>query len=170
MNKPNNKRKKDSQHRIESAFVKLLQKNELSQIRVTDICKIANVNRTTFYANYADIYALAEAVQKHLEEDVVQIFSATQRHDFLQLFYHIKDNQLLYKTYFKLFSTPPVHILGYDLQEAYSYFGNQNIEYHLEFFANGLNAILKKWLNNNCKESPEEIYSIIKAEYQHRHS
>ena len=30
----------------------------------------------------------------------------------------------------------------------------------------GLNAVVKKWLNNDCKESPEEIDAIIKSEYQ----
>jgi len=171
MNTPNNKRRKDSQHRIESAFVKLLQKYEITQIRVTDICKLANVNRTTFYANYADIYALAESVQRHLEEDVFDIINGTatsQEYHFLNFFYHVKENQLLYKTYFKLLTSTPTHTFGYNLHEANIYYNNQYIEYHIAFFANGLTAILKKWLTNNCKETPEEIYSIIQTEYQHR--
>jgi hypothetical protein len=29
----------------------------------------------------------------------------------------------------------------------------------------GLNAVIKKWLENDCQETPEEINQIIKDEY-----
>ena len=64
MNKPNNMRRRASRDRIATAFVRLLQDRELSSLSVTEICKTADVNRTTFYANYMDIYDLADAVQK----------------------------------------------------------------------------------------------------------
>lgn len=48
MNKANNKRKKASQMKIEKIFVELIQEKELNQISVTDICKLAKINRTTF--------------------------------------------------------------------------------------------------------------------------
>ena len=67
MNIPNNRRRKASRDRIETAFVRLLQDRELSQLSVTEICKAADVNRTTFYANYLDIYDLADAVQKAID-------------------------------------------------------------------------------------------------------
>ena len=66
MNIKNNKRKQASIQRIEQAFIELLKEKELNQIFVTDICKLANVNRTTFYANYLDIYDLAEKFGKKI--------------------------------------------------------------------------------------------------------
>ena len=57
MNRPNNKRKRESKNRIEKVFIDLLQNNELNQIRVSDICQRAQVNRSTFYAHYDDIFA-----------------------------------------------------------------------------------------------------------------
>ena len=48
MNTPNNKRKKESIERIEKVFISLLQTNELNEISVSDICKLAGLNRTTF--------------------------------------------------------------------------------------------------------------------------
>lgn len=32
----------------------------------------------------------------------------------------------------------------------------------------GFNAVVKRWLNGGCKESPEEIEGIIRSEYQGR--
>lgn len=39
MNTPNNKRRKESQNKIEKIFIELLQTKELNQISVSDICK-----------------------------------------------------------------------------------------------------------------------------------
>lgn len=74
MNTPNNKRRKESRTKIESAFIKLLQEHKLNEVRVTDICKLAGINRTTFYANYIDIYDLAESIQKNLETQVLELY------------------------------------------------------------------------------------------------
>ena len=51
---------------------------------------------------------------------------------------------------------------------AEKYYNNQYIDYHIEFFRAGLNAIIKKWLNNSCKESPEEKVKIITSEYKNK--
>ena len=170
MNTPNNKRRKDSQDKMINAFVKLLQEKDLSKISVTDICKLADVNRTTFYANYIDIYDLADAVQKRLETDIEQLYGFDGNHsmssdNFLKLFVHIKENQLFYKTYFKLGVDGKFRLTEYDIQRAIEYYENENIEYHVEFFRNGLNAVIKKWLANDCKESPEVICNVIISEY-----
>ena len=170
MNTPNNKRRRESRRRIEEAFIRLLQDRELTEIRVTDICKLADINRTTFYANYIDIYDLAEALQKRLETEVLELYrdeweQSSGSHDFLRLFRHIKENPLFYMTYFKLNTNGKLRFVKYRIEDAVARFGNQNIEYHIEFFGNGLNAVILKWLKNDCRESPEEIYSIIQEEY-----
>ena len=170
MNTANNKRRRESKKRIKNALVKLLQQYELNQISVTDICKIAEVNRTTFYANYIDIFDLADAVQKSMEEEVLGLYHEEMAkgqgsNDFLKLFRHIKENPIFYKTYFKLNVGGKFRFAGYDMAQAMSRYGNQYIDYHIEFFGNGLNAIIKKWLENDCRETPEEISSIIQAEY-----
>ena len=33
------------------------------------------MNRSTFYANYLDIYDLADAVKKQLEKDVIDLYT-----------------------------------------------------------------------------------------------
>jgi hypothetical protein len=51
---------------------------------------------------------------------------------------------------------------------AKKYYDNEFIDYHIEFFRAGLNAIIKKWLNNGCKETPEEMVKIITSEYKNK--
>ena len=173
MNTPNNKRKKESIERIEKVFISLLQTNELNEISVSDICKLAGLNRTTFYANYTDIYGLADSIRDKLENNLSDLYrnEITQgfnSNDYLKLFCHIKDNQIFYKTYFKLGYDDSYKIITYDINLARQHFENRFIEYHMEFFKSGITKIIKLWLQNGCKESPEDMYEIIKSEYQGR--
>lgn len=169
MNTPNNKRKKESQLKIQKAFANLIQEKNLNEISVTEICKITKLNRTTFYANYLDVYDLAEKFREMMALELKEIYideyeNANHTFDFLKLFKHIKENQLFYKTYFKL-NVSELPIEEYDYKLADSLFENKYIDYHIEFFKAGLNAIILKWLANDCKESPETINDIIISEY-----
>lgn len=173
MNTKNNKRRRESVAKIEHVFVELLQTKQLNQITVSDICKKAGLNRTTFYANYLDIYDLADKIKGHLESELERLYQDElinnfNSNDYLKLFRHIKDNQLFYKTYFKLGYDNNYKILLYDTEQAEKYFNNKHIEYHIEFFRHGLNAVVKRWLENDCAETPEEIAEIIQSEYQGR--
>lgn len=173
MNTKNNRRRRASKEKIERVFIELLQTEDLNAITVSDICKRCELNRSTFYANFIDIYDLAEQVRVHLEEDVAGLYEAdrlqqTNSNDFLRLLRHIKENQLFYRTYFKLGYDKQFEPKYYDTQQAQQHFNNQYIAYHIEFFRSGFNAVIKMWLQGGCKETPEEIESIIRSEYRGR--
>lgn len=173
MNTPNNRRKRDSIERIEKVFIELLQTKKLNEISVSDICKQAGLNRTTFYANYMDIYDLADSIRDKLEGNLSELYKAetTQgynSHDYLKLFKHIKENQIFYRTYFKLGYDENYKIINYDTELAQRHFENRFVEYHMEFFKAGITKIIKIWLENGCQESPEDMFEIIKSEYQQR--
>ncbi len=170
MNTVNNKRRQNTKEKIEKAFIDFLQDKEISQITVSDICKETGFNRSTFYANYNDIYDLADKLRDRLELSVNELYDNDMANnvglDYLKLFNHIKENQRFYNTYFKL---------GYDNEHS-PYIGPVNnnifpdkcIDYHIEFHKAGLNAIIKKWLKGGCKEPAEEIARILKDEYKGR--
>ena len=84
---------------------------------------------------------------------------------YLKMFYHIQENQIFYKTYFKLKFDNYSPTTYFHEELAEKYYNNKHIDYHIEFFKAGLNAIIKKWLNSNCKETPEEMVAILTAEY-----
>lgn len=173
MNTPNNKRKKESIERIEKVFIEMIQTKALSEISVSDICKRAGLNRTTFYTNYTDIYGLADAIRNNLEREVSDLYKeeVTQgfnSNDYLKLFRHIQDNQIFYQTYFKLGYDNNYKIISYDTNLAQTHFQNKFIEYHMEFFKAGITQIIKLWLQNGCKETPEDMFEIIKSEYRGR--
>ena len=74
MNTHNNKRKKESIAQIEKVFINLIQNKELNEISVSEICKLACLNRTTFYANYPYIYGLADSIRDKLENSLSELY------------------------------------------------------------------------------------------------
>lgn len=173
MNTPNNKRRRESREKIERAFIELLQDRPLDEIHVSDLCKRTGLNRTTFYANYTDIYGLADAIRDRLESNLADLYreeiaSGVNSHDYLKLFLHIRDNQIFYRTYFKLGYDNNYRIMLFDTELARKHFQNRFIDYHIAFFKSGLTQIIKLWLANGCRETPEEMFEILQSEYRGR--
>ncbi|MBQ3054941.1 MAG: TetR/AcrR family transcriptional regulator C-terminal domain-containing protein [Oscillospiraceae bacterium] len=172
MNVKNNKRRRESIAKIERAFMELLQSQELSEITVSALCSMSGLNRSTFYANFLDVYDLADHLRKKLEEEFSELFPSAdpnrEESGALLMFRHIEENQLFYKTYFKLGYDESHQVMIYDTVRAEQDFGGEHIKYHIEFFRHGINAVIKLWLAGGCKESPEEMEQIIKAEYRGR--
>jgi len=69
MNIPNNKRKKSSMDKIEKTFLQLIQKKNINEISVSTICELSGLNRSTFYANYIDIYDLVDKIRANMENE-----------------------------------------------------------------------------------------------------
>ena len=172
MNTPNNKRRKESQDKIEKVFLQLIQRKNISEISVSAICEKAGLNRSTFYANYIDVYNLVEKVKEKMADDFAEVqLAQNSKHDFngyLNLFKHVKENQIFFKTYFKLEDISISPITQHNTEMAKKYYDNEYIDYHIEFFRAGLNAMIKKWLNTGCKESPEEMSNILLSEYKNK--
>lgn len=172
MNTKNNRRKQASVERIQRAFMLFLREKELSQISVSDLCKEAGINRSTFYANYADIYDLANKLCQELENEVAHLLvleSGWQqsRREFLKLFRHIRENQQLYTVFFKL-GYENRERTWYDARDLQTMPDSAVIHYHVAFFGHGFNAIVKLWLRGGCKETPEQMCQILLNEYSGR--
>ena len=58
---------------IREAFLKLRAENPLEKIKVTQLCDLALINKTTFYKHYQDIYALSEEIE---DETILSIMDS----------------------------------------------------------------------------------------------
>lgn len=68
-----------AQKKIFTVFLKLIKEKSIEKITVSEICEKADVNRSTFYRNYYDIYDLEEKVEDYFIESLIAYWSA---HDF----------------------------------------------------------------------------------------
>ena len=172
MNVKNNRRRRESQEKIERAFIELLQTRELKEITVSEIIGQTGLNRSTFYANYLDVYDLADKTRKVLEDEFSNLFADydyfSENSGALKMFTHIRDNQIFYNTYFKLCYEDRHLVSIYNAERARQEKMDVNLKYHIEFFRNGLNAIIKMWMAGGCQETPEEMNEILQQEYRGR--
>lgn len=56
---------------IKQAFMELRTQKTLEKIKVKELCDLACINKSTFYAHYQDIYALANAMEEEIVQTVV---------------------------------------------------------------------------------------------------
>ena len=57
-----NKRNK-TKAKIEGAFIELYREKDISHITVREICRLAEINRSTFYTFFLDVYDLKEKIE-----------------------------------------------------------------------------------------------------------
>ena len=146
MNTKNNKRHQETLQRVYMAFASMLREQERNKISVTELCEAANIDRSTFYANFEDISALANSYAAELEKQV-----AAQPHvegEFSWIFEYILENKELFQTYFKL---------GVSRTAT---------DYKTIFFRNGVNSVAKLWFEGGCMDSPQKMGEILKREYE----
>ena len=145
MNTKNNQRHQDTIAAIEAAFVSLLNKKELKDISVSELCEEAEISRSTFYENYADVFALANTYAEKIEKRVAEQIHADG--EFAWIFDYIKANADVFEIYFKLRMS------------------KKSTDYKNLFFSNGVYAVAKMWFEGSCVEPPEQMGEIVKREH-----
>lgn len=63
---------------IREAFLKLRSQNALEKIKVTELCELAMINKTTFYKHYTDIFALSDEIEN---ETILSIMDSFEHMD-----------------------------------------------------------------------------------------
>lgn len=103
MNKKNNQRFHDTEVRMEAAMLELMKTMEFEKITVKKICEKAEVNRSTFYAHFLDIYDMLDKMEKELRKELLESYheyseSLTfSEQSFICFLEHIRKHQYFYK-------------------------------------------------------------------------
>lgn len=145
MNVKNNKRHQETISAIDLAFISLLKEKDLKDISVSELCEKADVNRSTFYENYTDVFTLANAYAEKIEKRVEE--HPHTDGEFAWIFEYIKANAAVFEIYFQL---------GISKRSG---------DYKVMFFRNGVYAVAKMWFEGGCVEPPEQMGEIAKREY-----
>ena len=59
--------------KMDEALIALLEKKDFDYISVKEICEAADVNRSTFYLHYSDIYNLLDEVENDMLKEIKHI-------------------------------------------------------------------------------------------------
>lgn len=182
MNTHNNRRSQNSVENIIRAVFGIMytEKRPLGKITVREVCERAGINRSTFYAHFQDVYDVAESVEKRMAEMAGETFmdclqsGGSMRKGFEGLFEFIRE----YKEFYLLYLEDSRRVRAIEMlmephQERLKQANLKDlgcvvegeIEYRQDFFAAGLAAMLYRWLKNDCRETPGQLFEILTRQY-----
>ena len=178
MNAKNNSRYKISSDKIETAFLTLLLNHKYEDITISQICKQANINRSTFYCHYSDINDLIIKIENKFAKSMATIFCYGERrtHEaFVEMFEFVHKNKFFYKAFLNI---PYITLAETNTKiDVLKNIGeNVNIDktnkmgifYRASFFGAGIKEMCRLWLQYDCRETPEEMASLLLEEYKNR--
>ncbi|MDI2588401.1 TetR/AcrR family transcriptional regulator [Psychrobacillus sp. NEAU-3TGS] len=179
------KRVQRSKTALKETLVKLLKDKDFLQITVSEIVKDANYNRGTFYSHYASKEELLdEIIQDTLEEMTRHIRKPYKNHDKVNmremkaenitLFHYFKNNQELFHTLL----SENIHLdFRYKLAKQieklflaeYQYEFSEETKLEQKWLyvyrANGVAAVILRWIEDGFQESPvymaEQIIALM---------
>ena len=178
MNIKNNSRYKMSSEKIETAFLTLILNHKYEDINISQICEQANINRSTFYCHYDDINDLVIKIESKFANSMKTIFAYGERQThqaFIDMFTFIKENKYFYKAFLSIpYQTLAETNTKMDIlknigeKTSIDKTNNIGIFYRASFFGAGIKEMCRLWLQYDCKETPEEMASLLLEEYKNR--
>ena len=175
--------------RMDEALIALLEEKDLEYITVKEICHQAGVNRSTFYLHYETIADLVNETleminQRFLsyfpqqEEEVLGNMGSRERKELvlvtreylLPYLHFIRDNKKVYRAAFRnpgsmqayaRYGELKQHILGPILERFEIPAAHR--PYYIAYYVEGITAIIKEWLRQDCGDEVEMITDIIES-------
>ena len=172
---------------MNQALIELLNKKDFEYITIKEICKKAGVNRSTFYLHYETINdLLVECIEninkkfvtyfdKETKEIVAQIKNCPKEElifitpEYLTPYLKfIKDNKIIHQVAvnksnimksFENFNS----LNKYIFNPIFKRFGidDKTGNYMINYYLNGVTAIINEWIKNGCKDDISYIEKII---------
>ncbi len=176
MNTKNNRQFRNTQKIIRQSLLELLENHNFRQLSVTDICKKAGINRSTFYVHYLDIYDLMEKTEDELNRKLLDLYkySGADNYNFFSPKYiaiflrYIRQYKNFYRDFIQNQKSFPIlegfQDLWYMMKLHYQSIGlksEDEMMYHFVYFQAGFTMVLKRWLDSDCKETPEEMADTL---------
>ncbi len=173
--------------KMDLALISLLKKKPFEYITISEICRAAGVNRSTFYLHYENVGDLLNETARYLLNDFLSYFSTDTQSISLNIM-DCKPDELIficdkyltpYLTYIKdhreVFDTALSHNKTFGFEDVYKrmfenifnpildrfHYPTNDRQYVMMYYLNGINAIVTEWLRKGCDRSIKEISEIV---------
>lgn len=156
---------------IKDSFLSLLKEKPINKISVIEICKLADINRGTFYQHYENTDQLFDSIANEL---ISKIIAIQKEDDFfdrmeksLKIVYEDRDlaQVLLYNNWDKKIFEK----LMYDLKQEDRFkgqivgIGEVEYEYVYNALVSGCLSIIKTWMDHDFREPISFIINLMKS-------
>lgn len=162
---------------IKDTFLNLLSEKDINKVTVSEICKIADINRATFYRYYFDIYDLLNHIEQDFETELKSAYHPKSDDEktvfefsksLLEVFL---ENKELVKVLFTT-NNNNMPFLNNILEIAYERcrekwekdlpeLTEEDMEYASIFIFNGALGVINFWIKNDFDKDIEEVSNII---------
>ncbi|MDF2822372.1 MAG: transcriptional regulator, TetR family [Clostridiales bacterium] len=162
---------------LKESLINLLEKKDISQISIKEICEVADINRSTFYSHYSDQYDLLKRIENELLDNIdAHLKELDVKSDNMSavilaenIFEYIKENAKLCKLLMSERGNfgfqKRVMMLVYDrivtnITEN-NKISKEDAEYIYSFTITGCVGIVQKWLDEDLKKSPRFMADMV---------
>ena len=173
--------------KMDSALIEILKTKSFEYITVSEICKKAGVNRSTFYLHYENTKDLLEETIHNMMDNFVSYFvpdgkispinfeeSQKDKLVFISEEYlmpylsYFKENRKIFLTVFengKLFGFEETYEKLFNnifnpILDVFKYPESER-KYVMAFYLNGINSIIMEWIKEDCVKPEKEVVKII---------
>lgn len=177
MQKTEDRRVRYTKMVLKEGLLKLLKKKPISHISVKELCELADVNRATFYAHYADPQALLGAIEDELVRGICGVldlshFDGRNVSDdlFERVFAFIEENRdacavLLADNGDVSFQRNVAQIVRLRCIQAAGEHGVApwQEEYIYAYGSIGCVGLITRWLSEGTPRTPKEMAELVRA-------
>ncbi len=175
--KPTNSKAYKTNKKIIKAFLILMSKKSLEEAEVSELCRIAKINRTTFYNHYSSLYELLEYLMDDFFANIKDyLYSTPYKKEntaskIASVLKYLKDNKdfanILLSS--NLYEKVAQKLVSFDF--IYNMFRNSSDkminsfiigdDYYFDFIVAGCLAVIKKWLTEGCVVDENVLARLI---------
>lgn len=173
--------------KFDEALLSLLEKKPFEYITVSEVCKVAEVNRSTFYLHYENTRELLNETTRYVLDgfaayfpiDKTRMADKFQNCDLKELVFinsrylepylsYVRDHQRLFLA---AMSQPTAFQFDSAFRRLFDNVFDPILDrfqypasgrnYVMMFYLNGITAIVMEWIREGCEKSIDEITAII---------
>ncbi len=141
---------------LKDALFELLTKQSFDSIKVSDICDLAMVHRTTFYTHFSDKYELLEYCIREIEQEIIlNMKDISGNKKFFKLL--LKKNEET--NFFNIFTNSCISCI-HEMLEEEELSGIKHymsIEVISNFYSGAVISTIVWWLKTNSKLNEKEL-------------
>ncbi|MDP4127528.1 MAG: TetR/AcrR family transcriptional regulator [Bacillota bacterium] len=157
------------------ALTTLMSKKKMSSITVKEITDLADVNRSTFYLYYKDVFDMVETVETEILQDFSDAYNkftkSANTYDnllsfFTYLFEFVQSNAEICRI---LLGPEGDYVFLEKLKDAikqshppiYNPSSEIKLHYYMPFIISGCIGVIQQWLNDEMNVSPKDMAVTI---------
>lgn len=153
-----------SKQKMADSLIELMKKHPYEEITIKEISEKAEVYRSTYYRNYKSKEEIIKYKISTIMDEYQEQYYKTKQKDKETYLHTIFSTFQKHEEFFKIIHQQKQSYLIQQVLEEY-FIKNRTVKdkeeyYKIYYHIGGINGFIIYWIENNMKETPEELTSI----------